>query len=310
MRSRKHAVGLFVLLAIGTAVPALAQPAATSVYPECPANRVLSPDESEAAHAKYVAGRVDYDEGNYDSAITRFKEAYAKDCSKHEVLVIISRAYEQKGDRVEAINALQTFLNRVPKNYTDRDTYERRLRKLKEDLAAHPQTSSTAAPPTNGTATAPPTSTAPPPPPPAGGETRGHTVYPWLVVGGGVVLIITGAIIAATAPATPDNCDKAKEKCSVPVDPKTGVPVAPQCTGSNGPNCYDLDADQQKAGTAKSQPIIGYGFIAGGALAIGAGLVWFFLEPTGPSTSSAKNGPVVTPSVGKGYAGFTFGTSF
>jgi hypothetical protein len=80
------------------------------------------------------------------------------------------------------------------------------------------------------------------------------------------------------------------------------------CTGPNTPSgCYDLASDQDKAGKGKNQPPIGYGILAGGALAVVGGLVWFFLEPTG-SKESAKT--KVVPELGKGFGGLSLTTSF
>jgi tetratricopeptide (TPR) repeat protein len=253
----------------------------------CPPDKVIPPDETEAAHAKYVAGRVDYDEGNYDSAINRFKEAYAKDCTKHEVLIIISRAYEQKGDRAKAIEALDTFLKRVPATYADRETYEKRLKRLREDYAKEPKPAPSASAP--GTAPAPTASSTVTPPPRE--APRGHTAYPWILTGAGVAAVIAGSIVVATAPKNPDNCDADREKC-------TQLP---------GESDSAFEEDQNKAGKAKSQPIVGYGIIAGGAAAVVGGLVWFFLEPTGPRSAAATR---VSPRLGPTFAGLSLDAPF
>src|SRR5689334_17787333 len=113
MRSRKLLIGFGLLVTVATTVPALAQPAAGAGYPAACAGTSVPQAKSDEAHAFYGAGRALYDEGNYDAAIAQFREAYKRDCSKHDLLVIISRSYELKGDRAEAIHALEVFLERV-----------------------------------------------------------------------------------------------------------------------------------------------------------------------------------------------------
>ena len=89
-------------------------------YPTC-TGRTVTPADSEAAHIKYLAGKVDYDEYRYASAIAQFRDAYARDCHKHELLIIISRAYELNGDRASAIRALETYLERFKRARAETD---------------------------------------------------------------------------------------------------------------------------------------------------------------------------------------------
>ena len=93
----------------------------------------------------------------------------------------------------------------------------------------------------------------------------------------GGIAIAAGAVVAALAPATPTNCDKDKQKCALPVD-STGKPIAPPCTSPHNPvGCYDLASDQERAGTARTQPVMGYAIIGGGLATIAGGVVWYFL---------------------------------
>lgn len=288
MRKRQLAVGLGLLLCAATTVPALAQPAGGSKdYPA--ACTSVSQAQSDKAHDLYKAGKVQYDDNNWDAAIATFRDAYSRDCTKHELLVIISRAYELKGDRAEAIRALETYLERDPKS-GEADTYRRRIAKLKEELAKAP-------PAATGTVTPPPPAStgAPPPPPPAGGESRGHTPYPWVVVGIGGAAVLAGIVVIATTPSFPAGCDKDKGTCTR----------------------LDTDTDasfkdrQEQAGRSQDQPTAGAIVIGAGVGIVGLGLLWHFLEPTGPAEgSAAKAGPKVTPSVAPGYAGLSLGSSF
>ncbi|OJY17386.1 MAG: hypothetical protein BGO98_00335 [Myxococcales bacterium 68-20] len=104
------------------------------------------------------------------------------------------------------------------------------------------------------------------------GRKKGHTPYPWIVVGIGAVGVAAGAVLIATAPARPANCDASTEMCS-------RVP---------GQSEAAFRKNQEDAGSADSQPLLGY-IVAGSGLALVAGgLLWHFLEPTGskrPSTA-------------------------
>lgn len=279
MASRKHVIGLAASLALAISAPAFAQPAK-----EC--NKPVSQADSEAAHQKYIAGKVEYDEGNYDVAIRRFKEAYGLDCTKHDLLVIISAAYEKKGDRAEAIKALEDYVRLVPTS-PEINTYKARIENLKRQLAASQpppqQPPSTSQPPPS-----PPVE--PPPPADSPSEERGHTPYPWILVGAGAVALAVGIPIVLTAPKRPDNCN----------------PDTQECTRQPGQSDDDLREDRERAARAKDMPVIGATVAGiGGALVIG-GLLWHFLEPTGAKKEAARIRPIVTPS----YGGLSFAGSF
>ena len=124
---------LLVVAFLGTlvAVPALAQP---SSYPAaCDASKV-SKGDVDRAHAVFLSGKQFLDESNYDKAISYFNDAYSIDCSVHAILPIIATAYERKGDKTEAVRALEEYLRRVP-NAADREHVERRIKNLNDQLA-------------------------------------------------------------------------------------------------------------------------------------------------------------------------------
>jgi tetratricopeptide (TPR) repeat protein len=282
MTARKHALGLGLLLTVATSVPALAQTTSSSAgdpYPTCA--RKVDASESEAAHAKYLSGKVDYDEGKHDAAIQQFRQAYAKDCTKHELLVIISRAYEFKSDFAEAIRALETYLERVPGS-PDAATHRSRIETLKGKLAdqkAAPQS----------TAPAPaPTSTSPEggivDPPPGADEEQGHTALPWVVVGLGAAGIAAGIVVVALTPDLPGQCDAASQTC----------------TRLTGESDKDFEDRQARAGASQTQPTVGYVIAGAGAALLLGGLVWHFAEPTGPKESAKTR---LQPHVGPGYGG-------
>ena len=290
-RSRKLAIGFGLLLAVGSTVPALAQPASSGAQPyaaACSASSVAA-DQSDRAHKLYEAGKAYYDDNNNDAAIAQFREAYKKDCAKHELLIIISRAYQLKGDLAEAIRALETYLERAPASL-DAASLKTRIDNMRKQLLAQPP------PPPTATATAAPTSTTAPPP----AEVREHTVYPWLVVGLGGVAVLTGVILHVTRPSLPDSCDPDKAGQNGAVG---------TCTRGATQTEASFKDDQDTAGRWKNQPAIGTGFLVAGAVVVAGGLVWHFLEPTGP-VDKVNARPKVSPQVAPSYAGLSLGGTF
>ena len=290
MRARMHGLGLGLLLVVATSVPALAQTASTAPskteYPSC-VGKEISKADSEAAHRKYLAGKDDYDEGKYDSAIRIFEDAYKKDCTKHELLVIISRAHELNHNLPEAVRALEVYLERNPGS-GEAQTHRNKIKTLQDRIAEEKR---------KAAATPPPTSTAP-----GGGtpspENQGHTVYPWIVVGGGVVALAVGIVLLAPTPALPAGCDAKTQTCNR----IQGVDK----DGNKLESDRAYEERQSAAGRHVNQPLIGGIVTAGGALLIAGGLVWHFLEPTGPKDSPSSAKTKVQPQLGSGYAGLAF----
>ncbi|MBX3185985.1 MAG: tetratricopeptide repeat protein [Labilithrix sp.] len=287
MAQRKLALGLGLLLAVSASFPLLASaqtaPPSPAPYPACTVTSVPAAD-SERAHTIYAAGKVQYDDGLYDAAIAQFREAYKRDCTKHDLLIIISRAYEFKGDRAEAIHALQTYLERVP-NSPEAGTHRTRIDNLKKkDLEAQQAAHAAAA-----TASPPPATTSAPPP----AEQSGHTAFPWIVVAAGGAAILTGVILHVAAPPFPENCDRATDTCA---------PLPNESAAA-------AQTRRDKAGQHGGMTLGGTIAIIGGIGIVGGGLLWHFLEPSGtPSSESGK--PKLRPEGGPGYAGFSLGGAF
>ncbi len=109
-------------------------------------------------------------------------------------------------------------------------------------------------------------------------KSEGHTPYPWIVVGLGAVGVAVGVVIVATAPERPANCNADTETCTRRPDQSTA----------------DFQKDQERAGTADSQPVLGYVVMGGGLALVAGGLLWHFLEPTGKARSVARLMPWTT----------------
>jgi hypothetical protein len=299
---RGQAIALTMFFATVVGVPAFAQPPPSnatagqlSVYPEC--KSTPSKGDSEAAHGAYLAGKGSFDEADYTTAINYFKDAYRRDCTKYELLNIIARAYELRGDRAEAVNALETYLKRVPQGDPGNEAIQRRISNLKAQLAAQPPPSPTASA-TVTPASAAPTSTPPVEPgqenPPAEPD-RKHTIFPWLVVGAGTVLAGVGlAQVVIGGNEKSESRERAKTEAGCDDN-------LANCTGDLGPI-----RDQNESATSKQR--VGAILMGVGGAAIAGGLLWHFLEPTGPSGSAVKVKP--RPDVRPGYAGLSFSGSF
>jgi tetratricopeptide (TPR) repeat protein len=278
MRSRQLVTRLLLLGALSTS--ALARPASAATPPLPVACTSVSPGESDSAHVRYQAGKEYYDEANYDAAITQFREAYKKDCTKHDLLIIISRAYELKGDRAAAIEALEEYLKRVPGS-RDAPQHRTRVENLRKQVELAQ------------VATAPPAPASPaitPPPP----EVREHTVPPWVVAGVGFAGAVTGLVVILTAPSLPTGCNAASG----------------QCTSIPGETSTQYEERRSQAGASQTQPTVGAVVLGvGGAVLVG-GLLWHFLEPTGPVARVGGRPPRLQPQAAPGFAGLSLGGSF
>jgi hypothetical protein len=300
MRHSLRSLMTFALIGTAAAVPAFAQSSASdsaeSQYAACTTKP--SQADTDAAHGAYMAGKGSYDEADYVRAINYFKDAYRRDCTKHELLVIIAQAYELQGNRREAIHALETYLDRVP-NASDAEVRRRHVANLKRDLADQPSASASASAPPSASASAPPvpsasaatTASAPEPapssPPAPAEEHKGHTVLPWVVAGVGAVGLITGGVlygVGAGQVSTSEGVCGSSHQCPA---------------GSSAISTGNSGRTTETAGV-----VVG----SVGAAALVGGLLWHFLEPTGSSQKTGR--PVVTPQVGPGYAGVGVGGRF
>jgi hypothetical protein len=274
MRARKHGLGLGLLLVVATSVPALAQQPTPSSSSKSDYLTCAKEQNSDAAHAKYLSGKVDYDEGKYDSAIQNFRSAYEKDCTKHDLLIIISRAHELNHNLPEAIRALEVYIEKP--GATELGVHRAKIGTLKERLAEERK---------KAAATPTPTTTTPTPPP-----EQGHTIYPWLVVGAGVVTLAVGVVLIATVPALPPGCNPDNQTCDRLKNPD----------GTFSETNAQYEDRQSDAGRHVNQPRIGTAVAVVGGVAIVGGLLWHFLEPTGPKESSKTK---VQPQLGPGFGG-------
>ena len=283
-RLRKHIIGMGLLLGCVTALPAYAQqsvqlPTAQTMandFPVC--TKKATEVEQEQARQKFIAARQDSDEGQYDTAIKRFKIAYDLDCSKPELLLMIATAFEKKGDltsKQAAVAALEVYTQRAPKDAPDMATTLTKIDNMKKALSTTPPPSAS-----NGNGASKPE------------EPHEHSVVPWIVVGVGGAALVTGLVLSFIP--YPDGCSTDNQ-----ANGKPGT-----CTGPNA------DANLSTAGTVHGLHIGGPITAAvGGAMIVG-GLVWHFLEPTGTKSSSTGVRRNFSPTIAPGFGGLSYGGTF
>jgi tetratricopeptide (TPR) repeat protein len=289
------------LLGIAVSVPAIAQQPPANYPAPCDGAQVSNADVNRA-HAVFLSGKQFLEESNYDKALGYFEDAYAIDCSVHAILPIIATAYERKGDKGEAIRALEEYLRRAP-NAPDRSVVERRIKNLK-DLLAHEQEATAPASSPTSTATIASLVSAPPAASTATSSSLAsagspvtesirvpahdshHTVWPWVLVGaGGAAVLVAAPILYGVGHG---EIASALAKCD---GKRSCPPSAPAGAISEGNDGRALE---------------GWAFAVGGAgLAVSAaGLIWHFLEKEHANTAAAWMSPVVSPGyTGVGMAG-------
>jgi len=273
--------------------PALAQESA-DYPPSCDASRI-TPADVDRAHTVFLSGKQFLEESNYDKAISYFKDAYSIDCSRHAMLPIIATAYERKGDKAEAVRALEEYVRRAP-GAPDHDVIERRIKNLKDQLARdQPPPAAPAPSPTVIAPTAPPpapppvestASTGLPPAPPA--PAGGHTAAPWVITAIGGVAAVGGVILLGVGSGDVSTADG---------------------------QCPDRQCRSQSAvdtGNRGRSLMNGGGILLGGGLVVAAaGVLWHFLEKPGNHDAAARaTGPRVDALAGPGYAAISLRGSF
>ena len=299
MRSFRAPLLVLAFAGAVVAAPALAQQPA-SYPPPCDASKV-SKGDVDRAHTVFLSGKQYLDESNYDKAISYFNDAYSIDCSVHAILPIIATAYERKGDKGEAVRALEEYLRRAP-SAPDREHIERRIKNLNDQLSHEPPP---VAPTPSATAPAAPTATAPspvstaaaqpsvaPPPPAASASApppadEGHassSTGPWILTGIGGALAIGGAVMLGVGAS---NISSATKACN---GGRTDCPPDVASKGNSG----------------RTLETVGVAVLVPGAVALGAGVIWLIVQKV---AAAPATGTYVSPVLAPGYAGLTVGAS-
>lgn len=291
--------GFLVAGIISMGGAAYAEGSKPSAFPPC--TTTATEADRKAAQGAFAAGQGSFNEADYPTAIVYWRDAYRRDCSAHALLLNLARAYELKGDRPEAVNALETYLQRKP-DAADADQIRRRIENLKTQIAAAEKSAAAAPaalPPPSAAVAAPPPAQQPasqPSAPPSmmpsdSVESKGsRSPAPLFVAAGGGVLAIAGAVVLAGGIS---KVNEAAEKCP------------------DRANCSDSTVvDDGNAG--RSQQVIGGIVLGAGGAAIAGGLLWYLLSsPSGDSAQRTALGRTrAVPAFAPGYAGLSFGTTF
>lgn len=149
----------------------------------------------EVARGLFQAGRASYDAGKYDDALKYFQQAY--DLSQRPGLLYnIGQATDRLHQDRKTIEVFRLYLERVPEA-DNRAEVEGRLRTLErlvqlEAAEATPAETTPESAPQTTDATPAATTT---PVTFATDDANGPGIAPWLVIGGGGVLLVTGVAL-------------------------------------------------------------------------------------------------------------------
>ncbi len=251
-------------------------------YPAC----TTAPTEADrkAAKGAFDAGQGSFNEADYATAITYWRDAYRRDCTAHALLLNLARAYELKGDRAEAINSLETYLQRKP-DVPDADQIRRRIDNLKAQMAA-------AAPPPTAAPASQPLPTAQPvmAPPPAESGSGGRSLTPLFIAGGGAVIAIIGVGVYASGAKKVSDFEVICPNRKCPPDQTAAI---------------------DQGNDARNQQNLGGALIGIGVAGIAGGLIWYFVSsPKSAAQGAAGQRAGVTPLVAPGFAGLALGGGF
>jgi hypothetical protein len=275
-----------------------------TAYPTC--STTPTDADRKAAQGAFTAGQGSFNEADYPTAIMYWRDAYRRDCTAHKLLLNLARAYELKGERAEAVGALETYLARKTDD-PDAEQIQRRIQNLKAQLAPAAPTPAPAA----MLAPAPVATTAAAEPQPTGPQAK-LNLPPLLVLGGGVVVAIIGGVVYAGGQSKISDSEK--------ICPSRNCPSNPYAAGTGQAKLWNdanasLIADAQSQGNAGvKQSNIG-GVIAGvGLVAVISGGVWFLMTPRKPVASAHTSTPgaitSIEPTITRGFAGVSLGGSF
>lgn len=256
----------------------------TATYPPACEPTSVSKSEAARAHSVYLSGKEYLDESSYDKAIRYFLDAYAIDCSVHGILRVIASAYERRGDKGSAVDALELYLRRAP-TAPDREVVERRIKNLREQIV-HDET------PVAPSPASPPPHPAPEQPAPLSGPTRvlaathspSPSVVPWVVAGVGGAVAVAGGVLAALGASDISN---ASSRCGSRL------------------HCAPDVADEGNRGRTLEQAAAVV--LPAGAAVLAAGVVWRILDGSRVEAPVPPATVVVGP---RGYAGIAVGMTF
>jgi len=252
-------------------------------YPTCAEEPTA--EAVEAAQGAFKAGKAAFDEGDFDRAITYWIDAYRRDCRAHDLLQNLARAYELKGERAEAVHALETLLQRKP-DTPYREQFERRIESHRAQMAAEAAAAAPAAATPSGATEPAVTGPATAPPPAVEPTARRRPVAPLVVAAAGGVFAVVGGVLWFGAHEEVSDfeaeCGEDRQHC---------------------PGDVEVDAN-----AARSREQLSGGVAIGGLAVAAGGALWYLLAPARPVEKRART--AVSPLLGEGLVGAHFSARF
>jgi len=241
------------------------------------------------ARTRFEEGRAAYDAGRFDDAARAFQRAYLLS-PRYALLFNIGQSQLRAGHDAQALAAFEAFLRQAPDTDTHHAEVTERVHILRSmgvtaDAATAATTTAsettTTTTPTETTTTTTTTAVTPEPTPeptpvPAPAEDSGGPgIAPWIVVGGGGALLVTGIILMAI-----------------------GASDASSVTGAaDGAMWSSLMGAANDANVLWG---VGLGLGIAGLAAIGGGLAWALVGGSSPRSDQHAS---VGPSLGLRFTG-------
>jgi len=280
------AIGLALLMPVTNAVaqpadgtPPAAPPAATEDATESMAQSTTTDaDMTDAqARAHFRLGREYYEQGRFAEAAKEFEVAYGLS-GRSSLLYNVYLAYRDAQDTPNAARALRGYLAAVP-NIPDHDHLVARLAALDgllKEAQANEQRQQAEAQAAEQKAQAAERERAASEKRAADAERRAQArpsrpFWPWLLVGGGVVLAGTGIVLGSLAAM---DGDELRDQCVA--DPRLEGAMAPLMRGSACAPSVDLESRRD---SIQTRATIGDALWIGGAVVGVTGLVLAFALP-------------------------------
>jgi tetratricopeptide (TPR) repeat protein len=241
-----------IVLAFGT-------PAYADTYAVC--DRTPSASDVDAAKGMHKAAEQYYAKARYDKAITSWKEAYTFDCTAHRLLINIGNAYEKLGQTNEAIEAFDTYIDRMGANADQ--TIVDKVANLRELAATRPH-------PVPQPLPTPVPSPNPEPQPNDGGDSgEGPGAAPWVLVGVGAGVAVVGAVLLGVGVQKESAADEACPDRKCPDDDP------------------DFESIIDDGNLGLKMQVAGGVMLAVGLVAAAGGVVWWVVASAPPSNSAA-----------------------
>lgn len=281
----------------GTETSPATEPAASAnPFPPC----ADKPSESDVAAAQgaFQAGKVSFDEADYERAISYWEDAFRRDCTATALLLNLARAYELNEEPRNAVVALKTYLEREPET-AERAPIEKRIEVLEQKEANQTQPSPA---PTIGQrpvsrstpkAAPPPAPAQPVQPAPPKKPAARRPITPLIVGGAGLAVFIGAGAIYLNAM---NDVSTFEDVCNVGGER--------QCATAEQRD--DANSARLKANISGPIALLG-------AATTASGVVWYFLTKPVPVQQKGRDTPAAkksgslrwTPQVSQGFAGLS-----